>query len=233
MDRGSPLLVSWTKARDPDISMYQPLPHRQDQLEAQHALMRSHPLGLLISHGAQGLEANSIPFLIDPKASKLGTLQAHMARANGQWRSLSEAADALVIFQGADHYITPSWYETKRETGKVVPTWNYVMVQARGRPRVIEDAAWLRTQIEALTRSQESARAAPWAVGDAPAEFVEAQIKAIIGVEIEITDISGKWKASQNRPAADRAGVVAGLRGMGDEASLEMASIVREAAPKI
>jgi transcriptional regulator len=212
--------------------MYQPLPHRQEQLEAQHALIRSHPLGLLISHGAEGLQANSIPFLIDPGASKLGTLQAHMARANGQWRALDAANDVLVVFQGADHYITPGWYETKRETGKVVPTWNYVMVQARGRPRVIEDAAWLRAQIEALTKKNESARPAPWAVGDAPEAFIAMQIKAIVGVEIEITDIAGKWKASQNRPAADRIGVVAGLEALGDEASREMASIVREAAPK-
>jgi transcriptional regulator len=212
--------------------MYQPLPHRQEQLEAQHALIRSHPFGLLISHGAQGLEANAIPFLIDAKASKLGTLQAHMARANGQWRSLGEAGEVLVVFQGADHYITPSWYATKQETGKVVPTWNYVMVQARGRVRVIEDAAWLRSQIEALTRSQEGARPAPWAVGDAPEAFIAMQIKAIVGVEIEIADIAGKWKASQNRPAEDRAGVISGLKAMGDEASIEMAAIVREAAPK-
>jgi transcriptional regulator len=212
--------------------MYQPLPHRQEQLEAQHALIRSHPFGLLISHGAHGLEANAIPFLIDPQASKLGTLQAHMARANGQWRSLNEASEVLVIFQGADHYITPSWYATKRETGKVVPTWNYVMVQARGRPRVIEDPVWLRRQIEALTGKQESARPAPWAVGDAPEDFVNAQIKAIVGVEIEIADIAGKWKASQNRPAADRAGVMAGLEAMGDEAALAMAAVVREAEPK-
>ncbi len=212
--------------------MYEPLPHRQEDIEAQHALIRRHPLGLLISHGAQGLEANSIPFLIDPSASRLGTLQAHMARANGQWRALLEADELLVIFQGADHYITPSWYATKRETGRVVPTWNYVMVQVRGRPRVIEDAAWLRAQIEALTSRQESGRAAPWAVGDAPEAFVDAQIKAIVGLEVEITHIAGKWKASQNRPAADRAGVIAGLEAMGDEASLAMAAIVREAEPK-
>jgi transcriptional regulator len=212
--------------------MYEPLPHRQDDLAAQHALIRSHPLGLLISHGAQGLEANALPFLVDPASSRLGTLQAHMARANGQWRALREADEALVIFQGADHYITPSWYQTKQETGRVVPTWNYVMVQVRGRPRVIEDAAWLRAQIEALTNRQEGARAAPWAVGDAPEAFIDAQIKAIVGLEVEITHIAGKWKASQNRPAADRAGVIAGLEAIGDEASSAMASIVREAAPK-
>ena len=207
--------------------------HRQDQLAAQHALIRSHPFGLLISHGAQGLEANALPFLIAPEASRLGTLQAHMARANGQWKSLAGASEVLVVFQGADHYITPSWYATKRETGKVVPTWNYVMVQARGRPRVIEDAAWLRGQIEALTRTNEAARPAPWAVSDAPEIFIDMQIKAIVGLEIEITDIVGKWKASQNCPAADRAGVIAGLEAMGDEASLAMAAIVREAEPKL
>jgi transcriptional regulator len=212
--------------------MYEPLPHRQDQLAAQHALIRSHPFGLLVSNGAQGLEANSIPFLLDAAASKFGTLQAHMARANGQWRALSQGADALVVFQGADHYITPSWYATKRETGKVVPTWNYVMVQARGRARTIEDSAWLRKQIEALTLAHESLRPEPWAVSDAPGDFVDAQIKAIVGVEIEITAIAGKWKVSQNRPAADRAGVMAGLEAMGDEASLDMATIVREAAPR-
>jgi transcriptional regulator len=212
--------------------MHQPLPHRQESLEAQHALIRSHPLGLLISHGAAGLEANSIPFLIDPNASKFGTLQAHMARANGQWRGLSDATEVLVVFQGADHYITPGWYQTKRETGKVVPTWNYVMVQARGRPRVIEDAAWLRVQIEALTNKHESRRSAPWAVSDAPADFIEAQIKAIVGVEIEIAAISGKWKASQNRPVADRLGVIAGLEALGDEASREMAAIVDESAAR-
>jgi transcriptional regulator len=212
--------------------MYEPLPHRQDQLAAQHALIRSHPFGLLVSNGAQGLEANSIPFLLDAAASKFGTLQAHMARANGQWRALSQGADALVVFQGADHYITPSWYATKRETGKVVPTWNYVMVQARGRARTIEDSAWLRKQIEALTLAHESLRPEPWAVSDAPGDFVDAQIKAIVGVEIEITAIAGKWKVSQNRPAADRAGVMAGLEAMGDEGSLEMMAIVREAAPK-
>ncbi|MGA2043652.1 MAG: FMN-binding negative transcriptional regulator [Roseiarcus sp.] len=213
--------------------MYEPPLHRQDQIEALHALIRAHPLGLLISHGAQGLEANSIPFLIDPAASRFGTLQAHMARANGQWRSLAGADEVLIVFQGPEHYITPAWYQTKRETGKVVPTWNYVMVQARGRPRVIEDAGWLRAQIEALTDRQERPRAAPWAVGDAPEPFIEAQIRAIVGVEIEIAHISGKWKASQNRPAADRAGVIAGLAELGDEESLAMAAIVREAEPKV
>jgi transcriptional regulator len=206
--------------------MYEPPLHRQDDLNAQHRLIEEHPLGLLISHGASGLIANSLPFLIDAKASKLGTLQAHMARANGQWRDLAADTDVLVVFRGVDHYITPRWYETKRLTGKVVPTWNYVMVQARGRPRVIDEAAWLHTQIRALTRRHEAGRPAPWEVSDAPADFIEAQVRAIIGVEIEITEIKGKWKTSQNRNAADRAGVIAGLKEGGDPAALAMAALV-------
>jgi len=206
--------------------MYEPPLHRQEDLGAQHRLIEEHPLGLLISHGASGLIANSLPFLIDRAASKLGTLQAHMARANGQWRDLSPDSEVLVVFRGIDHYITPRWYETKRLTGKVVPTWNYTMVQARGLPRVIDDAVWLRGQIEALTRRHEAGRPAPWAVGDAPADFLDAQIRAIVGVEIEIAEIKGKWKLSQNRNAADRAGVIAGLREDADPAALVMAKLV-------
>jgi transcriptional regulator len=210
--------------------MYEPPFHREEDLAKLHALIEARPFGLLISSGPQGLLANAIPFLVDPAASRLGTLHAHMARANGQWRDLQEAPQALVVFQGADHYITPSWYATKRETGKVVPTWNYVMVQARGLARVMEDDAWLGRQIEALTRSREKARDKPWAVGDAPPDFIAMQRRAIVGVEIEIADIRGKWKASQNRPAADRAGVVAGLEAMeDDEEAQAMADIVRNA----
>ena len=208
--------------------MYEPPLHREDDLAKQHALIRVRPLGLLVSHGPQGLLANAIPFLIDSAASRLGTLRAHMARANPQWRDLRENPDALAVFQGTDHYVSPSWYATKRETHKVVPTWNYVMVQARGAAKVLEDDEWLSRQIEALTRAQEAARAEPWAVSDAPADFVAAQRKAIIGIEIEIADIRGKWKTSQNRSAEDRAGVVAGLEALGDEEALTMAAIVKQ-----
>ena len=206
--------------------MYEPPLHKNDDLAAQHALIRAHPLGLLISHGKGGLVANAIPFLVYPELSRLGTLRAHVARANPQWRDLQTADEALVVFQGVQHYVTPSWYETKRETGKVVPTWNYLIVQARGRPMVTDDAAWLRDQIEALTREERSRRAAPWAVGDAPEDFIAQQMRAIVGVEIEIADIKGKWKASQNRKAEDRAGVIAGLEAEGDAEALEMARAV-------
>jgi transcriptional regulator len=206
--------------------MYEPPLHRQEDISALHQLIEAHPLGLLISHGPSGILANNLPFLLEASASRLGTLQVHMARANPQWRDLTPESDVLIVFRGVDHYITPGWYETKRETGKVVPTWNYTMVQVRGGPRVIDDAAWLHCQIGALTRRQEAARSVPWAVTDAPAPFVEAQVRAIIGVEITIAEIKGKWKVSQNRNAADRAGVIAGLEGEGDGPAREMARLV-------
>ena len=205
--------------------MYEPPLHRQEDISAQHALIRAHPLGLLISHGPSGLLANSIPFILVEDGSRFGMLRCHLARANPQWRDLQAASEALVVFQGADAYITPSWYATKRETGKVVPTWNYVMVQARGAPRVVEGAEWLRAQIEQLTKEREASREKPWAVGDAPEDFIAMQMRAIVGVEIEVADLRGKWKASQNRPPADREGVMEGLTENGDP----MAEIVREA----
>jgi transcriptional regulator len=206
--------------------MYEPPLHRQDDISAQHALIRAHPLALLISHGASGLLANAIPFILVEDGSRFGMLRCHLARANPQWLDLQAANEALVVFQGADAYITPSWYATKRETGKVVPTWNYLMVQARGAPRVVESADWLRAQIGQLTQEREASREKPWAVGDAPEDFIAMQMRAIVGVEIEIIDLRGKWKASQNRTQADRDGVVEGLTENGDP----MAEIVREAA---
>ncbi len=207
--------------------MYQPPHFREDDIEAHHGLIRAYPLGLLVSAGNGGLVANPIPFVIDSEASEKGTLRCHLARANSQWRDLQFVEECLVVFQGPDDYVTPSWYATKRETGKVVPTWNYVAVHAWGRPQVIEDTTWLRRQIDALTELQEAPRAGPWKVDDAPEPFVAAQMKGIVGVEISIARIEGKWKVSQNRPDADRAGVYAGLREQG-EASEHMAALVAE-----
>jgi transcriptional regulator len=209
-----------------EAQVYEPPLHRNKDLPALQALIKERVFGLLISNGAEGLVANSVPFVLDPAASKLGTLKVHIARANPQWRDLEASPDTLVVFQGHDHYITPSWYETKRETGKVVPTWNYTMVQAKGRAKVMDDA-WLGQQIEELTRALEQRREKPWAVGDAPADFIAMQRRAIVGIEIEILDIRGKWKTSQNRNAADRAGVVAGLEATGGDESRTMAEIVR------
>ncbi|MER9896300.1 FMN-binding negative transcriptional regulator [Mesorhizobium sp. M0119] len=193
--------------------MYQPPHFQETRQDVLHGLIRAHPLGLLVSNGAEGPVANAIPFLLDADVPPNGRLRAHLAKANPQWRLLADnpLAPVLVVFQGADAYVTPSWYETKRETGKVVPTWNYAIVQVRGIVTVIEDQDWLAEQISDLTMSQEGDRSAPWAVTDAPAPFIQSQIKGIVGLEIAITEISGKWKVSQNRPAADRVGVAEGL----------------------
>ena len=205
--------------------MYQPPHFREDDLGVQHALIREHPLGLLITAGASGLIANSVPFHLDAEGSEKGTLQLHLAKANTQWRDIQDGAAVLAVFQGANSYVTPSWYQTKRETGKVVPTWNYAIVQARGPARVIDDHGWLLKQINAITGQQEEKRNAPWAVGDAPDDFIRAQLKGIIGIEIEITAIDGKWKVSQNRPVADRQGVAAGLGEIPDQT--EMLDLVK------
>jgi transcriptional regulator len=209
--------------------MYQPPHFREERLDVQHGLIRAHPFGALVSVGADGLVANHFPFIIDADASPLGTLRAHMARANDQWKALDGSQDALVIFQGAYAYVSPSWYPTKAETGKVVPTWNYAIVHAHGRPRIVEDGAWLLRHVSELTVQHEASQPVPWSVSDAPAEFVAGLLKGIVGIEIEITRIEGKWKASQNRPAADREGVVDGLTARGDERSLAMAGLVETA----
>ncbi|MEF2279033.1 FMN-binding negative transcriptional regulator [Deinococcus sp. YIM 134068] len=207
--------------------MYQPPHFREERLEVQHALIRKFPLGLLITAGPGGLMANPIPFVLAPSASAKGTLQAHLARANPQLRELGPASECLVVFQGPQEYVTPSWYPTKQETGKVVPTWNYATVHAWGRPRLIEDAAWLAHHLNALTRSQEQERPVPWEVADAPDSYITSQMKGIVGIELEIDRLAGKWKVSQNRPEPDRRGVVAGFRQRGEE-SHPMAALVAE-----
>lgn len=207
--------------------MYQPPHFREDRIEVQHDLIRNHSLGLLITAGPGGLIANPVPFLIDSDTSKHGTLRAHLARGNPHWQELGAVDQCLIVFQGPQEYVTPSWYATKQETGKVVPTWNYATVHAWGRPQIIEDAAWLRRQLDDLTLLKEGRRPKPWAVGDAPEPFVAAQMKGIVGVEIPIDRIEGKWKVSQNRPEKDRAGVVTGLRA-GSESAVVMADLVAE-----
>ena len=211
--------------------MYQPAHHREDRLDVQHALIRSAPLGTLVTSGPSGLVANHIPFLIDAGASTLGTLRAHLARANPLWREADPDCEALIVFQGPDSYITPSWYETKRATGKVVPTWNYAVADAYGRIVVIDDAGWLRAHIAELTAVNEIGRAEPWAVTDAPDTFIAAMVRGIVGIEIEIARIEGKWKVSQNRPEPDRRGVIAGLRGDA-EPGQAMADLVEAFGPK-
>ena len=197
--------------------MYVPPAFREDRPQAIHALIEAHPLALLVSTGEDGPTANPVPMLLDPSA---GALRCHLARANGQIGELRAAQAAgrevLAVFQGPQAYISPGWYASKAEHGRVVPTWNYLIVQVRGAPRVIDDADWLRGQVGALTDRHEAGLADPWSVGDAPDGFVAAQLRGIVGLELPLTRVTGKWKASQNRPAADRAGVIAGLEAAGD-----------------
>ncbi len=204
--------------------MYQPSAFREEHLETLHALIRAHPLATLITAGTSGLIANLVPFILSDAGVK-GTLRAHIAKANDQVDALKAGAESLVVFHGPEAYITPSWYASKKEHGRVVPTWNYVVVQVRGTPRIIEDPVWIRAQITDLTSGQENQRAEPWKVTDAPEPFIQEQIRAIIGVEIPILSIEGKWKVSQNRSAADRRGVYEGLLAEGRK---DMAGLVAE-----
>jgi transcriptional regulator len=206
--------------------MYQ-VPHfREESLAVQHALIRDNPLGMLISRGAAEVLANSIPFLLYDEGEK-GVLRCHMARGNPQWTALAADPAALVVFQGVDHYITPNWYPQKAIDHKVVPTWNYAMVQVRGRAVIVEDTAWLLANVSALSDAHESGRVRPWSVAEAPEPFIASQLKGIVGIEIAIKEIAGKFKASQNRPVADRAGVVEGLAGESDPQAPAMRDLVK------
>jgi transcriptional regulator len=195
--------------------MYNPPAFTVDDLNRQHQLIRERPLGLLISSGPDGLQASPLPFLLVSDGSAFGRLQAHLSRANPHWKTL-DGHEVLVVFQGADAYVTPAWYRSKSEHGKVVPTWNYVMVQVHGTVRVIDDHEWIRSQITRLTHDHESPRPEPWHVTDAPPSYIDAQIKGIVGLEIDIRRIDGKWKVSQNRPEADRISVAEGFEASGD-----------------
>ncbi|WP_284178750.1 FMN-binding negative transcriptional regulator [Rhabdaerophilum sp. SD176] len=212
--------------------MYQPPHFRIEDRAEMLALIRAHPLGILVSGGEGGLMANPIPFLVQERPDGTASLLAHLARPNPQWRALAEAPEALVVFQGHEHYITPSWYASKREHGKVVPTWNYMMVQVRGKAIIQDDRGFLMDQISALTAQEEGARPQPWEVTDAPEPFIEAQMRGIVGIEIPIREISGKYKLSQNRQAADHDGVVSGLAGEKGPAGPAMAETMRRHSGK-
>lgn len=189
--------------------MYRPPHFREDSLPAQHALMRAHPLAAMVIVRDNAPVADHLPLLLDPEAGPFGTLLGHAARGNAL--VTMDGAAALAIFQGPDAYISPSFYPSKAEHGRVVPTWNYVVVHAWGRLRIIEDLGWLREHVGRLTDVHEAARTPPWAVGDAPKPFIDSQLKGILGVALTIERIEGKVKWSQNRTEADQAGVAAGL----------------------
>ncbi len=208
--------------------MYLPGHFEESRTERLHALMRAYPFATVVTTGPEGPEANHLPLLLDSGPSHYGTLRGHVARANPVWKQLDEGARALVIFQGPQAYITPGWYRSKQETGKVVPTWNYAVVHARGTVRPVDDPVWLRRLVEQLTNRHESGRSTPWQVSDAPADYIEKMLKAIVGIEIQIDRLEGKWKLGQNRSAADQAGVAAGLEGERTDQASGMVDLMRE-----
>lgn len=192
--------------------MYVPNHFREDDIGKLQQYIRDYGFGLLVVADDDGIEANHVPFhLSSEEGGTLGHLQCHLARSNPVWQRMQDGARVLTVFQGPDAYVSPSWYPTKAETGRVVPTWNYLAVHAQGSARIIQDSSWLKHHLHQLTNQHESQMVTPWSVDDAPSDFTERLVQAIVGVEIEIETLTGKLKASQNQPERNRVGVKAGL----------------------
>jgi transcriptional regulator len=209
-----------------DLSMYIPPAFRDDDKASLHEMIRTARLANLVTMTPEGLMATPLPLLLDETQAEHGTLYGHLARANPQWR-LPVTGEALAIFMGPDAYVTPSWYATKKEHGKVVPTWNYVTLHAYGSVRFFEDPDELLGVVTRLTNSHEGNRPAPWQVSDAPGDYMRSQLKGIVGVELTITRLEGKRKLSQNRSADDQEGVIAGLTGSQHEADKAVAGLMK------
>ena len=208
--------------------MYLPKHFAETDVAAMHALMRAHPLATVVHSGPQGLGANHLPLHLSAEPAPNGCLQGHVARANTLWKEAGPDAQVLVIFNGPEHYISPSSYASKARDGRVVPTWNYVAVHAHGTLRVIDDAAWVAAQMQALTSTHEAGRAAPWSVEDAPADYIERMRMAVVGIEIVVSRLEGKWKVSQNQPAENQESLVAALEADDNEQSTTMARLIRQ-----
>ncbi len=202
--------------------MYNPSPFAEHRVDVLHAFIRQYPFAAIVSCGDDGPEATHVPVVLHEDVGPKGVLRCHFARANRHWETMRSMPAVLVILQGPDQYITPDWYPSKREHGKVVPTWNYVAVHVRGKARIVEGREELEQHLRTLTEQHESARETPWSIDDAPKDYIEALSRGIVGIEIEIVEIEGKWKVSQNRPETDRKGVVAGLEAAGTPSSLTM-----------
>ena len=198
--------------------MYLPKHFEETRPERLHGFITAHPLGLLITHDSRGVVANPIPFLLQPARGAKGTLIGHVARANPVWREAAGATQAVVVFQGAQGYISPGWYPAKQEHGKVVPTWNYSTVQVRGPLQVHDTPDAVRAVVHALTTHHEAGQRAPWAMADAPADYIETMLGAIVMIEVPVVELVGKFKLGQNRGTADRVGMEDGLTDRGNTA---------------
>ncbi len=208
--------------------MYERAEFEETRLDVLHGLIRSYPFAVFVTSVEGEIDVNHVPFLLETTAGELGTLKGHVARANNVWQNIPEQTDSVVVFRGPHAYISPSWYPGKQEHGRVVPTWNYAVVHAHGRPRIIEDTAWLRGHLSELTEMHEAGRVNPWKLTDAPEDYTDRMLRGIVGLEMPITRIKGKWKVSQNRSREDRFGVIAGLESRGDPQSLAVAELVRQ-----
>ena len=206
--------------------MYIPPHYAQTQPEHLHRIMRTHPLGVLVTTSAEGLDADHIPFEFDPGAGPLGTLSAHVARANPLWQRCPSGTAVMVIFRGAEAYVSPSWYPSKHEAHRQVPTWNYEVVHAHGRLTVRDDERFVRGLVARLTRHHEAAEPRPWKIGESAPEFIDEMLSKIVGLEIEITSLTGKSKLSQNKEARDRLGAAETLAARGHD---ELAQAMRTA----
>jgi transcriptional regulator len=206
--------------------MYIPKHFAEPRVDFLHQLIHTRPLSTLITLTPRGLNANHIPLHLSLEPGPFGTLRGHVARANPIWDDINSDVDALAVFHGPDAYVTPSWYPTKAEAGKVVPTWNYAVAHAYGRLRIVDDPIWLRAHLGELTDHNEASFAEPWHLDDAPFEFTDKLIGAVVGIEIVITSLIGKWKTSQNQPAQNQAGVACGLRCSGGSDAVEMAALI-------
>lgn len=210
--------------------MYIPNQFEEPRVEVMHELIRAQPLATVVTLSSSGLNANHIPLYLADSPAPFGALRGHVARASPMLTDLTSDIESLAVFHGPDAYISPSWYATKKETGKVVPTWNYAVVHAYGFLRVVDNPVWLRAQLEDLTSHNEASFAEPWAVSDAPREYIEKIMASIVGIEMVVTKLSGKWKVSQNQPSKNQASVVAGLKASSLHGAPEMAALVELAA---
>ena len=208
--------------------MYIPRHNEEKRVPVMHALIVSRPLATLVTLGASGLFASHIPMILEDDGSQFGVLKGHISRANAQWQDFVPTVEALAIFAGHQHYITPTWYPGTKEHGKEVPTWNYVVVHAYGPLNVIHDDQWLLTNVEKLTNIHEAGSPVPWRVSDAPEDFIRSQLKGIVGLELPIQKLEGKWKVSQNRTERERLGVIDGLAKLNTPESLAMKALVEE-----
>ncbi len=198
--------------------MYLPPAFAETRSDELQRILREHPLGTLVTHTEKGLDANHIPFELDGGRGALGVLQGHVARANPLWTEVAQGAEVLVIFRGPQGYISPSWYPSKQETHRHVPTWNYEVVHAHGRLRIVDDEKFVRGVVARLTRRHEAAEPAPWKMGDAPADYLDQMVRMIVGIEVEISRLEGKRKLGQNREPRDVAGAVDALQQRGQQA---------------